>query len=171
MKRWFAGLLAVMVVVAATGAFAFGPGARGGCGGFGPGDGPGAFGRLDLSKEQFDKMWQLKDKFRNETKDIRYEMQKKRAEMRDLYADSKVDDATIRARYGEMNALRQKLQDKKVEFRLAQRSILTPDQLQQLGEAPCGKGFGKGFGRGGICRGGAGADPAAYKGGGPRRMF
>lgn len=170
MKKWLVGLMAVMIVVAATGAFAFGPGGRGGCGayggGFGPDGGPGAFGRLDLSKEQFDKMWQLKDKFQNETKDLRYQMYQKRLEMRKLFADPKADDAAIRAQYAEMSGLRQKLQDKRIEFKLAQRKILTAEQLQELGEGPAEGGFG----RGGICRGGDGADPAVYRGG-PRRAF
>jgi Spy/CpxP family protein refolding chaperone len=168
MKKWLAGFIAIAVVAGATGVFAFGPGGCGGCPerGFGSGDGPGAFGRLNLSKEQYDKMWQLRTKFQDETKDLRYQIQQKRLGMRSLFADPKADDGAIRAQFAEMNDLRRKLQEKRLEFRLAQRKILTPDQIQELGEEPSGRGFG----RGGMCRGGAGADPASYKAG-PGRAF
>jgi Spy/CpxP family protein refolding chaperone len=167
MKKWFVGMLALMVVVAATSVFAFGPGGCGGRGGgFFGGEGPGAFERLNLSKEQMDQMWQLREKFQNETKDLRYQMYQKRREMKTLFADSKADDAAIRAQYTQMSALRQKLQDKRVEFKLAQRHILTPDQLQELGQGS----FGRGFGRGGQCCGDGNPEPAAFKPG-PRRSF
>jgi Spy/CpxP family protein refolding chaperone len=155
MKRWYVSMLVVLLVALATTVFAFGP--RGGyraSGGQGPclggPMGPGA--NLNLSKEQADKMWQIKEKFHNDTQALRYELFQKRFELKTLYADPKADDATILAKQKELNSLQQKLFDKMAQLKLEQRKILTPEQLKTLSETyggrglgPCGLG-GKGFG-------------------------
>ncbi len=82
MKKFFGVVVAVFLVAFATSVFAFGPG--GGCGA-GPMGGHG----IDLSKDQQDKMWQLKEKFNSDTSPLRYEMFQKRNELRTLYADPK----------------------------------------------------------------------------------
>ncbi len=145
MKRWKVGILTLLLLVLATvGAYAYGPGH-----GYGPGAGPdpgfvGPFGfaaKLNLSNEQMEKMWQMKEKFRNDTQKVRYELFQKRLEMRALFSDPKSDDAAILAKQKEMNALRQNMADKMVEFRLAQRKVLTHEQLKKLGEVGSGGGL------------------------------
>lgn len=171
MKKWQVGVAAVVFALMATVGFAQGPGSGqagppsvGGPGGFrGPGNGPGGsegfqpgygprfhgrFGEgkfLGLSKEQIDKMQALRDRFYNETRDLRYDMAQKRLEMRKLFMDPKTDDATLLAKQKEMSALRQKLQDKMAQMMIEGRKILTPEQLQKLDRAGMGPG-GMGFG-------------------------
>ncbi len=173
MRKWCMGMAAVVFVVFATVAFAQGPGSgpggppfAGGPGGFhGPGSfggssGPEGFQRgygpwfhggfgggdyLGLSKEQLDKMRELRDRFYNETRDLRYEIAQKQLEMRKLFMDPKTDDATLLAKQKEMSGLRQKLQDKMAQMMIEGRKMLTPEQLQKLdrmGMGPGGMGFG-----------------------------
>jgi Spy/CpxP family protein refolding chaperone len=162
MKKLSIVLAAALFIAFGSAAFAFGPGGCGGCAGSGPGQGDmGAISQLNLSKEQAEKMWRLKDSFHNDTKDLRYQMFQKRWEMKSLYADPKADDATLLAKQKEMSTLKQAMQDKMVQLKLAERKILTPDQIQKLGDTPFGKGHG--FGRcaagGGPGGGGRGFGP------------
>ncbi|MGD0235049.1 MAG: Spy/CpxP family protein refolding chaperone [Syntrophorhabdales bacterium] len=174
MRKWYVGIVAVVFVALATVVFAQGPGSgpggppfAGGPGGshgagsmmggpsgsegFGPGCGPGFHGKfgggayLGLSKEQLDKMRELRDRFYNETRDLRYDMAQKRLEMRKLFMDPKTDDGTLLAKQKEMSGLRQKLQDKMAQMMIEGRKILTPEQFQKLdrmGMGPGGMGFG-----------------------------
>jgi Spy/CpxP family protein refolding chaperone len=174
MRRWYVGMVAVVFVLFATAVFAQGPGPGAGGpppkasaeGHHGPGSmmgGPGGhegsgagmghwshgrFGHADLlglSKEQIDKMHALRDRFFNETRDLRYDMAQKRLEMRKLFMDPKTDDATLLAKQKEMSALRQKMADKMAQMMIEGRKILTPEQLQKLDRAGMGPG-GMGFG-------------------------
>jgi len=174
MKKWFVGVVVLVFVALTTLVFAQGPGSgpggppsAGGPGGFhGPGSmmggqpgregfepgcGPGfrgGFGSgeyLNLSKEQVDKMRGLRDRFYNETRDLRYEIAQKRLEMRKLFMDPKTDDATLLAKQKEMSGLRQKLQDKMAQMMIEGRKILTPEQFQKLDRTGIGLG-GMGFG-------------------------
>jgi Spy/CpxP family protein refolding chaperone len=168
MKKLVVIAAAVLFLAVGTAAFAFGPGGCGGFQGGGPGKGMmGPMSQLNLSKDQAEKMWKLKDAFHNDTKDLRYQMFQKRWEMKSLFADPKADDQTIIAKQKEANALRQAMQDKMVQFRLAERKILTPEQIQKLGEIPFGKGHGFG-----PCAAGSGAGPGGGgRGFGPGRTF
>lgn len=165
MKKMYVGMLAALLIAVTTTVFAFGPGAGMGTGkAGGPGlvrgvaAGYGLGPSINLSKEQMDKMWQLKEKQRNETSAMRYELFQKKNELRSLYANPAAEDAVILAKQKEVNALRTKLQDKMVQFKLEQRKILTPEQLKQLSES--GRGFGtRGFGKKGFGRQGSRPGP------------
>jgi len=146
MKKVYILLVTVLFVALSATAFAFGPGfgstGKGGygmykadVGGFGAG--------LNLSKDQLDKMWKLREKHRTDTQATRYEMFQKNMELRRMYADPKADDTAILAKQKEVNTLRQKLQDKMTEFKLEQRKILTPEQLTKLNEAMKNFGYRK----------------------------
>ncbi|OPY69556.1 MAG: hypothetical protein A4E62_01784 [Syntrophorhabdus sp. PtaU1.Bin002] len=93
-----------------------------------------------LSKEQMDKMWLLEDKFHSDARTIGRELVQKQMEMEALYADPKITDAAILAKQKEITLTKQKLDDKITQLRLAQRKILTPEQLKELGA----RGFGFG---------------------------
>jgi Spy/CpxP family protein refolding chaperone len=138
-----------------------GPGFRG-PGGFGgsgvPGDMPGSFGsgfrggsgpgqRLGLSEEQLNKMREMRDRYYQETRDLRYEISQKQLEMRKLFTDPKVDDVTLVAKQKELSSLRQKLMDKRAQMMIEGRRILTPEQMQKLDQMPSGS---FGMGRSGI---------------------
>ncbi len=100
--------------------------------------GGGAF--LGLSKEQLDKMRALRDRFYNETRDLRYEMAQKRLEMKKLFTDPKTDDATLLAKQKEMSGLRVKLMDKMAQMMIEGRKIMTPEQLQKIDRMEMGPG-------------------------------
>ncbi len=155
-------VLGILALV--TAAYAFGPGGMGGRGGCGDciggfGGGPGGLGNLNLSKEQADRMWQLREKFQTDTRDSRYQMFQARRELRDLYSDPKTDQNALLAKQKEVNELRKRMQDKMAEMKVAARSILTPEQLKQWNEMPRGRGHGMGRG----C-GAGGFGPANFRG-------
>ena len=150
MKKVLGIIMVVVFLAVATAALAIGPGSGGGFGG-----GPKGYG-INLSKEQTNKMWQLKEKFNSDTSSLRYELFQKRGDLRTLYADPKATDGAILAKEKEVNALRQKMHDKMVQFKLEQRKIYTPDQLKTLADRGYGRGLGGGYhrGSGGGFRGG-----------------
>ena len=140
------GVIAVAVFLAlATTVLAIGPGPGGGFGGGTKGYGYGA--GVDLSRDQTNKMWQLREKLNNDTSSLRYELFQKRNELRTLYADPKATDSAILAREKEVNALRQKMHDRMVQFKLDQRKVYTPEQLKKVSEGGFGRGFGGGYHR------------------------
>jgi Spy/CpxP family protein refolding chaperone len=173
MKKWYVGMVAMALVVLATVVLAQGPGSMGGGppfaggpggsrgpgsaggqaglggfqGGFEPGFGMGFAGGayLGFSKEQIDKMRELRDRFYNETRDLRYDMAQKRIEMGKLFTDPRTDDATLLAKQKEMSGSRQKLQDKMAQMMIEGRKMLTPEQLRKLDQMGMGQG-GMGFG-------------------------
>jgi Spy/CpxP family protein refolding chaperone len=169
MKKVYVVLTAVIFVALAATAFAFGPGAgpmmgKSGYGIHRSGEmGPGPMGHgpnLDLSTEQLTAMKQLREKFRIDTEALRNEFMQQQVELRTVYADPKASDAAILAKQKEVNALKQKMQDKMVQLRLEQRKIFTPEQLTKLSEATQdfanGKGRGRGFGGRGFGPGACG---------------
>jgi len=114
---------------------------------------------LGLTQEQKDKMRDLRDRFRNETHDLRYDLALKKLEMRKLFTDPKVDDATLLAKQKEINSLRQKMMDRTAQLKIEWRKILTAEQIQKLDRIIPAGGFmgpGKGHRMGGRMGGGMG---------------
>lgn len=99
--------------------------------------------RLDLSKEQTEKLRDLRRRQINETGPLRNELVQKRLEMRRLFADPTKDEAAILAKQREIEIIMQKLHEKTTQFRLEQRRVLTPEQLRQLNEIVINRGFGR----------------------------
>jgi Spy/CpxP family protein refolding chaperone len=91
---------------------------------------------LGLSDEPLAKMKELKNSFRNDTRDLRYNLVIKRLEMRKLFTDPKTDDATLLAKQKEISKLRQQLSDKKAGMKIDWRKILTPEQIAKLDRIP-----------------------------------
>lgn len=177
MRKWSLVVGVVALAVLATTVLAVGPGPRAGAGcqdcpgpgygagpgaGFGPGGGKG-FGRmaeeLNLSKDQMDKLAEMRKRHWDDVQPLRSEMFKRRQEMRDLFTNPAATDDAIRAKQKEVNALQQTMRDKMVQFKLEQRSVFTTDQLTKLKDLPYGRG------RGG-CQG-YGPDGGRGKGPGP----
>jgi len=148
------GLVAVMVLGVAY-AFAQGPGA-------GPGNRPG-WGHekwSSLTPEQQTKIQELRQKFTDETAQLRGTMLTKRIELQSLWRNPKADPKAILEREKEMRGLQDQMKDKAVQFKLEARKILTPEQISQFG---AGRGMGHGFGGGhmmggrhGMAQGGMG---------------
>jgi Spy/CpxP family protein refolding chaperone len=91
---------------------------------------------LNLSDKQLAKMKELRNSFRNDTRDLRYDLAIKRIEMRKLFTDPQTDDATLVAKQKEISNLRQQLSDKKAEMKIKWRKILTPEQIAKLDKMP-----------------------------------
>jgi Spy/CpxP family protein refolding chaperone len=91
---------------------------------------------LNLSDQQLAKMKELKDHFRNDTRDLRYDLAIKRIETRKLFTDPKTDDATLLAKQKEISDLRQQLSEKKAQMKIEWRKILTPEQIAKLDRLP-----------------------------------
>ena len=81
------------------------------------------------------------EKKRAELSPLEEELAQKELEMRKLFTDPKVDDATLLAKEKDLSALRLKLMDRKAEMKLAWRKILTPEQIQKLDRMPMGHGM------------------------------
>jgi len=80
---------------------------------------------------------------------LRDEMFKKRQEMRDLFTNPGSTDGAILAKQTELNKLQQTMRDKMVQFKLEQRKVFTPDQLEKMKDLPYGhrQGRRQGYGR------------------------
>jgi len=150
------GLVAVMVLGVAY-AFAQGPGS-----GPGPGNRPG-WGHekwSSLTPEQQTKFQELRQKFNDETAQLRGTMLTKRLELQSLWRNPKADSKAILEKEKEFRSLQNQMKDKAVQLKLEARTILTPEQLSQFGSGwGMGHGFGGGHmmgGRRGMGRGGMG---------------
>jgi Spy/CpxP family protein refolding chaperone len=174
MKKWQLVVLAVLFLCLGTVVFAYGPpfgdgtppfaGSRSGFrgafagsegvpgpgnfrSGFGPGFGPGRY--LDLSEEQLNKMGALRDRYLQDTKDLRYAIAQQQLEVRRLFTDPKTDEGALRTKQKEMITLRGQLFSKMAQMPIEMRKILTPEQIQKLDQMPVGPS-GMGPGRMGI---------------------
>jgi len=143
------GLVAVMVLGVAY-AFAQGPGQ-----GPGPGHRPG-WGHekwSSLTPEQQTKLQEFRQKFNDETAQLRGTMLTKRLELQSLWRNPKADSKAILEKEKEFRSLQNQMKDKAVQLKLEARTILTPEQLSQFGP---GLGMGRGFGGGHMMGGGHG---------------
>jgi zinc resistance-associated protein len=112
--------------------------ARGGGWGCGP-------GAMNLTPAQAGQLFDLRQKFMNDTASLRKEMCIKRAEMRALWQAENPDQKQILAKQKEISALRDQLQEKAVDFKLQARKICPRGAF---GMGP-GRGLGMGRGPGG----------------------
>ncbi len=140
-KMSIAVLLALALTMGLAASSWAGPGHGGGWG-----CGPGA---MNLNPEQAGKLFDLKQKFNNDTAQLRRQMWVKRAELRTLWNTATPDEKAIVAAQKEVNALRGQLQEKRVAFRLALRKI-APQLGQGFGRGRygCPYGYGPGGGHG-----------------------
>jgi zinc resistance-associated protein len=106
----------------------------------------------NLTPDQAGKLFDLKEKFRNDTAEVRKQMVVKRAELSALWKAENPDQKAIVAKQKELNTLRGKMIEKNVAFRLEARKIAP--QLAQARGMGWGMGRGRGMGPGagaGIC--------------------
>ena len=87
---------------------------------------------LGLSKEQKEKMREIRKSFLADTHDLRYDIRLKHIEMRKLYTDPKATNESVLAKQREINALIMKLMDRKALMRVELRKLLTPEQIGKL---------------------------------------
>ena len=110
---------------------------------FGGGMGCGMMGAMNLNPDQAGKLFDLKEKFRNDTAEARKQMMVKHAELAALWKAEKPDEKAIVAKQKELNAIRGQMTEKSVAFRLEARKI-APQLAQGFG-----RGMGGGMGHGG----------------------
>jgi Spy/CpxP family protein refolding chaperone len=115
---------------------------------------------MNLSPDQAGKLFDLRQKFMNDTSQLRKQIVISRAELAGLWKAEKPDEKAIIAKQQELNKLRGQMQTKGVSFMLAARQI-----------APqFGHGFGRGWGHGMRGHGGPGGFGCPYGGPGPGGM-
>lgn len=152
-------VLVILLALALVAGLAASSWARPWGGGMGGGMGCGMMGAMNLTPDQAGKLFDLKQKFMNDTANVRKQMMVKHAELAALWKAQTPDEKAIVAKQKELNDLKSQMQEKSVAFRLAARQI-----APQLGQ-----GFGGGWGRGMGGPGGGmgpGACPLVGPGGG-----
>ncbi|MBU8912181.1 MAG: periplasmic heavy metal sensor [Desulfobacterales bacterium] len=133
----------LMVALVSGSVFAWGPGKGRGMGAGFNQDCPRYGGQSalnDLSKEQRDELNTLRQKFIDETYELRSAKFAKQQEMRMLMQTSDPDRAKLDKLSQDLTDLQKQVRDKGIDFRLAAKKI-----SPELG---MGKGFGKGCGKG-----------------------
>jgi Spy/CpxP family protein refolding chaperone len=78
----------------------------------------------NLTPEQAGNMFDLRQKFLDDTAGLRKEMMVKRAELRALWRAENPNAEQILGKLKELNAVREKFQEKMVPFRLAMKQLL-----------------------------------------------
>jgi zinc resistance-associated protein len=139
--------LVVLLALALTVSLAASSWARPWGGGMG-GMGCGMMGAMNLSPEQAGKLFDLKQKFMNDTAEVRKQMMVKHAELAALWKAETPDEKAIVAKQKELNAVKGQMQEKSVAFRLEARKI-SPQLAQGFGHG--GMGMGRGMGGHGGC--------------------
>ena len=148
MKKLFLFLTAVAAGLLLTSqAFAWGP-----CAGKGRGYAPyrdAGMERLNLTEQQKTKIEALQNEHFKATKPLREKIFDKSVELRRMWLEANPDKEKITATQKELRVLRNDMEDRMTAHKLEIRSVLTPEQNEQL--ANSGWRRGPGFGpRGGM---------------------
>ncbi|MFO7987440.1 MAG: Spy/CpxP family protein refolding chaperone [Desulfatiglandaceae bacterium] len=141
------GVLAAVLLVMGGATFAMAGYHGAGRGGNGPME-INMLDSLNLSPEQTEKVRALKEAHFKEMLPVRSELFNKRAELRLLWLQTTPDVEKIKATQAEIWDLMKQMGEKRTDFRLALRNILSPEQVTKLLSTGAGKGRGKGFGPG-----------------------
>lgn len=139
-------IAAFLLVVASATLVIAGPRGKGNWGGGGWCATPSALASLNLTAEQSEKIRALRESLLKEVTPIRAQLLAKRAELRLLWIQTKLDPDKIRAIQREARDLRGQIQEKRTDFRLAFRNILTPEQTSKLLAQGLGRGKGHRWG-------------------------
>ncbi len=148
-RKYFRIILLVTLIVGLVGAssaYAF----RGMGGGMG--HGKGMRWMMNLTPEQAGQVFDLKQKFMNDTAELRKNMMVKRAELMQLWKAEKPDEKAIQAKVKELGALKAQFMEKSVAQRFAMQKIVPgamgPCPMMGpgggMGPGPKGKGPGPG---------------------------
>ncbi len=144
MKRICVAVAFLFVVASATLVMA-GPRDKGNWGGEGWCAARSGLASLNLTAEQSEKIRALRESCLKGITPIRSQLLSKRAEIRLLWIQTKLDPDKIRATQKEVRDLKGQMQEKRTDCRLAFRNILTPEQTSKL--LAQGIGMGKGHHR------------------------
>ena len=139
-------IAAFLLVVASATLVMAGPRGKGNWRGGGWCKTPSALASLNLTAEQSEKIRALRESLLKEVTPIRAQLLAKRAELRLLWIQTKLDPDKIRAIQREARDLRGQMQEKRTDLRLAFRNILTPEQTSKLLAQGLGRGKGHKWG-------------------------
>jgi len=121
----------ILGLMGASSAFAFrgmgggGMGGGMGCGmGGGMGHGMGMRGKMNLTPEQAGQVFDLRQKFMNDTAELRKSLMVKGAELAQLWKAESPDEKAIQAKVKELGALKTQMMEKAVAQRLAMNKIV-----------------------------------------------
>jgi Spy/CpxP family protein refolding chaperone len=103
---------------------------------------------LNLTEEQSEQIGAMRDSFQKEMMPFRMDIARKKLEMKLLWMEDDPDAAKIKAKQKEIQELRGQMAEKWIDFRLAFRSILTPEQRLLLLEKRFKDGRRRGWDRG-----------------------
>jgi len=87
------------------------------------GKGMGGGWAANLTPEQSAKIFELKQKFMNDTAPLRQQMLQKRTELNALWQAPNPDQTKIAAKQKELNALRDQMQQRQLDFQMQVRKI------------------------------------------------
>ena len=88
-------------------------------------------GSLNLTAEQIEKIRILRESYRKEDEPLRNRLFGMRMALKLLWMQLKPDSGKIRSLQKEIHNLKWQLQEKRTDYRLAFRDILTPEQLSR----------------------------------------
>ncbi len=153
MKKLFLTTVVALVLVG-TVSLAFAGNGRG----QGPNQGGGTkvFKNLNLTPEQEQKMLVIRQDFQKETQPLRFEIQKKQLELRQLWSAEKLNQGAIEAKEKEIAGLRVQMVNKARAMQDKMKSALTAEERKKLEESGfnCNPGSGGRGARGGGRMGG-----------------
>jgi len=135
-------IAAFLLVVASATLVMAGPRGKGNGGGGGWCAAPSALASLNLTAEQSEKIRSLRESCLKEMTPIRTQLLSKKAELRLLWMQTKLDPDKIRSTQVEIGNLIGQMQEKSTDCRLAFRNILTPEQTTKLLAEGIGRGKG-----------------------------
>jgi len=92
----------------------------------------------NFTPEQAGKLFDLRQKFLDDTSSLRKDMVVKRAELRALWRAENPDEKQILAKLKEINAIQAKLQEKVVPFRIEVKKILPKAPGPKVSMEDCG---------------------------------
>ncbi|OGP53842.1 MAG: hypothetical protein A2162_09440 [Deltaproteobacteria bacterium RBG_13_52_11b] len=96
---------------------------------------------LNLTPEQKAKVEELRRKFDADTAQIQGALVTKRLELRTLWTNPDAEAKVILEKEKELRDLQNQMRDKRVQFKLETRKLLTPEQISKFG---AGWGMGQG---------------------------
>ena len=120
--------------------------------GYGPSWMGGWASRLNLSKEQMQKLEALHERFLKETISMRNDLDLKQIELRTLWLETDPVEGKILAKEKEINALRAQIQERATKYLLEGRKVLTPAQQAEATTFFMRGGFGLYHGMGWMDR-------------------
>ena len=93
------------------------------------------FENLNLTSEQQQKLLVIRQDFQKETQPLRFEIQKKQLELRQLWSAESLNQSVIESKEKEVTGLRVQMVNKARTMQDKMKSVLTADQLKKLDES------------------------------------